>query len=478
MSRVLALYATLSLCLFGQLLEPIVSGAKPIALTPAIASFQALEASYSNAKVTETDAVAYHRLRYFIAVPLSNQQITLTADVRAAERTWIGLRIGGNEWSTGAWFDVGNGAVGTVNSGAAATITDLGGGVWRCRVTATFGTITAPNVQLWLTTGDNSTTYDGTVGNGLYLYTLSAYRGGSSPPLPDFTFYFIPDPHLNGNPATWNTLTNWVAANVPVDNAQAVLSSGDYSSNGALADLQSAWTNGDPVRGWAQIDALGVPWASAVGNHDYDNDSPPGRSTINFDAEVGYSRISAKPWFESFYDDGANSKANYALRFIAGGRNFLVIVLELFPRAAAAAWAAGVIDAYPDHSVVLLTHGYQKNDGTRCVSADLYCDDTYNLSAGYSGEELWQNLLKLKPNVRITLSGHYIPGPPYANYLASVGDNGNTVHQIFANRQSATVVLKLRFSPATQQVYITDVDPATGNAKGDVTPYAFALVAP
>jgi hypothetical protein len=48
-------------------------------------------------------------------------------------RQWVYMR--GNGTSPSAWFDIQNGVIGTVNSGATASITALGGGWYGCRLT-------------------------------------------------------------------------------------------------------------------------------------------------------------------------------------------------------------------------------------------------------------------------------------------------------------------------------------------------------
>jgi hypothetical protein len=56
--------------------------------------------------------------------------------------------------------------------------------------------------------------------------------------------------------------------------------------------------------------------------------------------------------------------------------------------------------------------------------------------ADYSGEELWQGLVKTNENFEMTLNGHF--GGDGAGYLASTDNAGQIAHQMFLNSQFET----------------------------------------
>src|ERR1035441_9089224 len=86
----------------------------------------------------------------------------------------------------------------------------------------------------------------------------------------DPVFAIIPDVHLNqtssGQPATWIAQAAWIVANRAAYNIQGVFSVGDFTAADAdSSNFALGWTDG-----MASIDALGIPWGCAVGNHDTD----------------------------------------------------------------------------------------------------------------------------------------------------------------------------------------------------------------
>jgi hypothetical protein len=61
------------------------------------------------------------------------------------------------------------------------------------------------------------------------------------------------------------------------------------------------------------------------------------------------------------------------------------------------------------------------------------CEDY--VSEGNNGDEQWEKFVKNHENILGVLSGHVVTGDGIG-YLASIGDNGNEVHQLLANYQS------------------------------------------
>lgn len=104
---------------------------------------------------------------------------TLTAYVKAAERSWILFAFGAAAFSVqcGYHFDVGNGALGTILNSASATITPYANGWYKCTITAT-ATITAgANIQIITATGDVGTSYAGDGTSGIYVWGVQVEAG-------------------------------------------------------------------------------------------------------------------------------------------------------------------------------------------------------------------------------------------------------------------------------------------------------------
>ena len=296
----------------------------------------------------------------------------------------------------------------------------------------------------------------------------------------DPTIIFIGDPHLNL--AGQNTLalqSNWISDHKDAWDIRAVLCSGDW----IWGNHAQAWDHG-----WSTIDAMGVPYLSTDGNHDGENDDGGGgagtaaeRNTVTFDAQIGYSRISGKPWFGGVYPYTSphNSNANEYIRFSIGRRKFLVISLEIYPRPDAAAWASGVVDANRDSEVIVLTHAYMAGDsmgaGGSLFTLAMDTFSSYLLpSDNYSGTDIEAWAVKY-PNIRHVICGH--ADPPY--YFRRTD---GTLTGIMADTQSDSVggrsqtITALSFGATS--VTVSHINTTTGVVSGSTDTFTWTPLSP
>jgi 3',5'-cyclic AMP phosphodiesterase CpdA len=159
----------------------------------------------------------------------------------------------------------------------------------------------------------------------------------------------------------------------------------------------------DASRSIKVLDDAGVPYALAIGNHDTSVVAPGGsakpgvrpkaalRDTATFNAYFSTTRQKTEGTFEPGKVDNS-----YQL-FSAGGEDWMILTLEMWPRAGAVAWARGVVEAHPDHNVIVQTHYYLEGNGA-IVSGRGYGDT--------SPADVYTQLVSAYPNVRMVLSGH------------------------------------------------------------------------
>ena len=252
----------------------------------------------------------------------------------------------------------------------------------------------------------------------------------------DFSFVLVPDCHMGaGTGSEWRNQQQWIAANQAARKIQGVFYEGD------LEGLANVWDR-DGV-GLTTVDAMGVPWGAAPGNHDYDtNNVPADRHTSTFDAQAGYSRISGKLWYGGYWTgDPGGYKANQYILFSVGSRQFLVLFLEFFPRPGVLAWAGGILAANPSREVLILTHGYVTQWGELGTRGGVG-PDGYSLpstdSAG-TDIEAWAADFA---NVRAIFGGHYFDSVNFSRHRTDTGTHGNPIHGMFANYQDGGVVSK------------------------------------
>lgn len=248
----------------------------------------------------------------------------------------------------------------------------------------------------------------------------------------------IPDTqHLatpaNGWTAIYNGLRDWIVANVDTYNVQLVAHLGDIvhnpTSNGSWLNAQTALS---------PLFDLDIPvLLLACGNHDYHLDDPEARTTTEFNNFFGIDNYSGKPWFGGTYETG--KAENLWITFDVAGRHYLALALEFWPRSGALDWAKGVIAAHPDHEVIITTHAFMYQDGTRTQWGDDFDPGNYGFTQGNGGandgEEMWAGWLSECPNLRCVFNGHHI-GPPYLSYKTDQisGAYGKTL-QAFYNWQ-------------------------------------------
>lgn len=277
----------------------------------------------------------------------------------------------------------------------------------------------------------------------------------SSATAPDsFNIVLIPDPQheVDSNSAVWEAQMQWIKDNYVAQDIQAVIGLGDNTNDRSAAHYAEA------VVGWDLVDDTGLPYIVPVGNHDYDTYVP--RSTATFETYFPVSRFSGKSWYGGAYN---SSTANYYIKFTVNGHNYLVMALEFYPQVATVAWAQGILTANPTYDVIITTHAYLLPNGFRSVDKSLYGPELYGLEADYSGEELWDNLIKSNSNIIAVVGGHFIQ-EGYSSSQNSLNDASNYVAELFCNFQNYALggsgyMMILSVTPDTSEVRATIYSP-------------------
>lgn len=154
------------------------------------------------------------------------------------------------------------------------------------------------------------------------------------------------------------------------------------------------------------LEAGGLPWATAIGNHDTYAVGPTGgsarpgvvtaqavRNTQTFNSYFPVARFGN---ISGTYEAGKVDNA-YRL-FTAAGKKWMILNLELWPRQGAIDWAKSVVAKYPTHNVIVLTHSYLEGSGT--ISTN---------NGGYGATaptHLYSTFISQYPNIKFVFSGH------------------------------------------------------------------------
>lgn len=219
-------------------------------------------------------------------------------------------------------------------------------------------------------------------------------------------------------------------------NIQAAIALGDLTDH----NLPAEWTFFK-----ASLAPLGsgFPIFLTTGNHDLGPHGTANDRSSRFPQYFNQAWAKKTGELKEVLTPGAIDNAFYSVN--TGHFKLGVLMLEWSPRQRTVDWANGVLAKYPDHRVMVATHAYLYNDGTRYDYATKSASQKwnpleYNTAKGklkadgnHDGELLWNALIRKHANVFLVVSGHVLANG--TGFLESRGDAGNSVHQALANFQ-------------------------------------------
>ncbi|MBI4979268.1 MAG: metallophosphoesterase [Spirochaetes bacterium] len=229
-------------------------------------------------------------------------------------------------------------------------------------------------------------------------------------------------------PTKLYAMAKWITNNMAASNIVFTVSVGD-NVNWTTPD-EYMWINASNA--YRYFDLAGMPYALAIGNHDTHAVATNGgsardpvntrtlvRETPEFNA---YFPVSRHPAQKGRFEAGKSDNAFYT--FTAGGLNWMVMSLELWPRQVALDWAKTVIGspAYANYNVIITTHSYLNSDGS------VYQSGSYG---ELSPQAMYDQLVKQYANIRIVLCGHV----DKSAWKTNTGVNGNRIYQILQDYQ-------------------------------------------
>jgi len=258
--------------------------------------------------------------------------------------------------------------------------------------------------------------------------------------------------------------TKWLVDNRAKVNLRYVLHTGDVVNWGWLVPSQFAIAK-TAVK---KLSDAGIPYALTIGNHDTAAVGWNGKAgstgyggsayAYNPECKVRFSTAECRSRLlvrktaafnqafplASLRNVGGAFEAgkvdNLWTTFEASGTKWLVITLELWPRAAVVTWAQQVVASHPGHNVVIQTHSYLTSSGG--------IDQTNGGYGSTSGQYLYDNLVRKYANIKMVFSGH----TGNAARRVDTGVNGNKIVSYLQAFHSST----------TNPVRIVTIDPASG----------------
>jgi len=208
------------------------------------------------------------------------------------------------------------------------------------------------------------------------------------------------------------------------------------------------------------LDDAGLPYVFCLGNHDTfatggtpekpGGSARPGNVHDNLRNTTTYNQYFPLRRFRLLGGTFEAEKIDNAWHtFRAGGLDWLVLNLELWPRAEAIAWAKTIVETHPAHNVMVLTHSFlsPSPDGPQIERRNGGYGDN-------SPQYLFEQVIEPYANVRMVFSGH----AGSHGYRADQGTQGQTIHEF----------VQCYHDNQTNPVRLITIDPAAGTIRSRV----------
>ncbi len=180
-----------------------------------------------------------------------------------------------------------------------------------------------------------------------------------------------------------------------------------------------------------------VPYSFALGNHDMGSASGKFADTRNTSLANAYFSVKN---FSSLIASFPEGKVDNLLsEFKIGDQKWMILSLEFGPRNKTISWADEMIEKYPGHNFIVVTHAHVFEDNTLHDGEDWWLPEGYGIGedtgeeAPNNGGQVWEKLIKKYDNISMVFSGHILKSG--VGTLISEGENGNKVYQMLANYQ-------------------------------------------
>ena len=209
---------------------------------------------------------------------------------------------------------------------------------------------------------------------------------------------------------------DWVLENRTSANIAFVSHVGDLVQNGSR--VRAEWELADDVM--SRLDGV-IPWAVALGNHDYNKFNGCGGGAVAYAEFFGADRFEKFDWFGGVSDSALSTYQVVE----TGWRTMLFLHLEIDVPEATMAWAQGVIDEHPGMPTVISVHNYL-SCGLKKRWRRPHCNPR-----GNSAEITWRKLIRTNPQVFLVLAGH----SPGEHHQVSINEADTQVIEAAANYQ-------------------------------------------
>lgn len=220
-------------------------------------------------------------------------------------------------------------------------------------------------------------------------------------------------------------LTQWIADNTDKLNISHVVHTGDIVNYEAD---NTQWV--DAKAAFDILDAAGMKYTLAMGNHEYPASGSKRRDSTVFNATFPFANYFGEnsTYVGGYYEEG---KMDNVYHFVnIGSKTYMILSLENFPRQPVVDWAKTVVEANAQYPVIVLTHTY--------INTNSSINTTNNTHTGFDGavaEErgitptsLYNQFISQYANIQLVLCGHMACDDIITR--VDIGVNGNKITTI------------------------------------------------
>ncbi len=220
-------------------------------------------------------------------------------------------------------------------------------------------------------------------------------------------------------PEKMDIIYNWILNNINSKKIAHVFGLGDITDMNTQEEWDVAKNAISKLNGK-------VSYSLVRGNHDI---------TYMFNKTFNNSDYTSQ--FGGFYEEGKIDSSWKT--FTVSNTDYLFITLDYGADDNELAWASRIIEAFPNHRVIITTHAYMYSDGTQVSETDEVVpsdstDVNYSPIKQYNnGDEMWDKLISKHGNIFLVMSGHVS-----CNNVVTTqrkGIHGNTVTQMLIDPQ-------------------------------------------
>ena len=266
--------------------------------------------------------------------------------------------------------------------------------------------------------------------NGTNAWTSESDFFTDKEPVTDYAYSFaVIGDQQNVNNWTDNLhyIYDYILDNKDAKKIEYVFNVGDITENSTEREWENAMAQ------FNRLDGV-IPYSAVRGNHD---------STTTYEGYLGASEA-YKNQFEGFYVEG---KVQNSWRTLTVGEtDYLIMNLGYAASDAVLNWAGQVVSRFPDHKVIVTTHGYMSvpsvseeaiHYGEIVGSPGVFqsARDEYNYGIG-----IWEKFISRYENIFLVLCGHV--DSSVVKVTKSTGIHGNKVIQIINNFQWEDMIYK------------------------------------